>query len=35
MEQGVHMPAWLAVVLFIAAYLVLTRWLLPKLGMPT
>ncbi len=29
------MPAWLPVVLFIAIYLVVTQWLLPKLGVPT
>jgi hypothetical protein len=29
------MPAWLPVVLFLAVYLVLTQWLLPKLGVPT
>jgi hypothetical protein len=29
------MPAWLWLVLFVAAYLVLTQWLLPKLGVPT
>ena len=29
------MPAWLPLVLFVAAYVVLTQWLLPKLGVPT
>ncbi len=29
------MPAWLPLVLFVALYLVLTQWLLPKLGVPT
>ena len=29
------MPAWLPLVLFVAVYLVLTQWLLPKLGVPT
>ena len=29
------MPAWLPLVLFLAVYLVLTQWLLPKLGVPT
>jgi hypothetical protein len=29
------MPAWLALLLFLALYLVLTKWLLPKLGVPT
>jgi len=29
------MPAWLPLVLFLAIYLVLTQWLLPKLGVPT
>jgi hypothetical protein len=32
---GGYMPAWLWLVLFVAAYLVLTQWLLPKLGVPT
>jgi len=29
------MNQWLGVVLFIVAWLVLTQWLLPKLGIPT
>ena len=29
------MPAWLPLVLFVVGYLVLTQWLLPKLGIPT
>ena len=29
------MPDWVWVVGFIALYIVLTRWLLPKLGVPT
>jgi hypothetical protein len=29
------MPAWLPLILFLAVYLVLTQWLLPKLGVPT
>jgi hypothetical protein len=29
------MPNWLWIVLFIAGYLVLTQWVLPKLGVPT
>jgi hypothetical protein len=29
------MPGWLFVVAFVAVYLVLTQWLLPKLGVPT
>jgi hypothetical protein len=29
------MPAWLPLVLFVVVYLVLTQWLLPKLGVPT
>jgi hypothetical protein len=29
------MPAWLSLVVFVALYLVLTQWLLPKLGVPT
>ena len=29
------MPAWLPLVLFVAVYVVVTQWLLPKLGVPT
>lgn len=29
------MPAWMPLVLFVVGYLVLTQWLLPKLGVPT
>lgn len=29
------MPSWLLIVLLLAAYLVVTQWLLPKLGVPT
>jgi len=29
------MPGWLAVLLFFVAWLVLTQWVLPKLGVPT
>lgn len=29
------MPAWLPLILFLAVYLLLTQWLLPKLGVPT
>lgn len=29
------MSQWLEVLLFIAGYVVLTQWLLPKLGVPT
>jgi len=29
------MPNWLWVILFIVGYLVLTQWVLPKLGVPT
>jgi hypothetical protein len=29
------MPQWVWVVGFIALYIVLTQWLLPKLGVPT
>ena len=29
------MPNWLIIVLLLAAYLALTQWLLPKLGIPT
>jgi hypothetical protein len=29
------MPEWLWLVLFVAAWLVLTQWVLPKLGVQT
>jgi len=29
------MPDWIWMIGFIAAWLLLTRWLLPKLGVPT
>jgi hypothetical protein len=29
------MPDWIWGVAFLAAYVVLTQWLLPKLGVPT
>ena len=29
------MPAWLPLVLIVAVYVLLTQWLLPKLGVPT
>ncbi len=29
------MPSWLWIVLFVAFYLLLTQWVLPKLGVPT
>jgi hypothetical protein len=29
------MPNWLWIILFVAGYVVLTQWLLPKLGVPT
>ena len=29
------MPEWVWAVGFVVAYLVLTQWLLPKLGVPT
>lgn len=29
------MPAWLSIILFVAFYLLLTQWVLPKLGVPT
>lgn len=29
------MPEWLGIVLLAAAYIVLMRWVLPKLGLPT
>jgi hypothetical protein len=29
------MPDWIWMIVFIAAWLLLTQWLLPKLGVPT
>ena len=29
------MPEWVWMIVFVVAYLVLTQWLLPKLGVPT
>jgi hypothetical protein len=29
------MPDWAWIVVFVVAYVVLTQWLLPKLGVPT
>lgn len=29
------MPGWLQIVLFIAAYIILQRWILPRFGVPT
>ena len=29
------MPNWLWLVLFVVGYVVLTQWVLPKLGVPT
>jgi len=29
------MPDWAWVIVFVVAYLALTQWLLPKLGVPT
>jgi len=29
------MPNWLWIILFVAGYVVLTQWVLPKLGVPT
>jgi hypothetical protein len=33
--MGESMPGWLLVVVLLIIYLVLTQWLLPKLGVPT
>ena len=30
-----NMPDWIWMVVFIGAWLLLTQWLLPKLGVPT
>jgi hypothetical protein len=29
------MPEWVLLIAFLAGYLLLTQWLLPKLGVPT
>jgi hypothetical protein len=29
------MPGWVAIIAFLVAYMVLTQWILPKLGVPT
>ena len=29
------MPSWISIILVVALYLLLTQWLLPKLGVPT
>lgn len=29
------MPDWAIIVLFVVGYIVLTQWLLPKMGVPT
>jgi len=29
------MPGWLAIIVFVVAYVALTQWLLPKFGVPT
>ena len=29
------MPEWLVFIVFLAAYIVLMRWVLPRLGVPT
>jgi hypothetical protein len=29
------MPGWAWMIVFVVAYLALTQWLLPKLGVPT
>jgi len=30
-----HLPPWATLLLLIVGYVVLTQWLLPKLGLPT
>lgn len=35
MEEGVAVPDWLQIVLVVAAYIVLMRWVLPRLGVGT
>jgi len=35
MLRGGIVPGWVWLLLFVASYVVLTQWLLPKLGVPT
>jgi hypothetical protein len=34
-EEGTDVPDWLTIVLVMAAYIVLMRWVLPRLGVGT
>lgn len=33
--RGRRMPEWVAPLLFVAVYLILMKWVLPRLGVPT
>jgi hypothetical protein len=35
MKEGTGVPDWLQIVLVMAAYIVLMRWVLPRLGIGT
>jgi hypothetical protein len=35
MKEGVKVPDWLQIMLVMAAYIVLMRWVLPRLGIGT
>jgi len=35
MEEGAIVPDWLQIMLVMAAYIVLMRWVLPRLGIGT
>ena len=34
-KMRIQMPPWLMIVLALLAYLILMKWLLPRLGVPT
>jgi len=35
MKEGATVPDWLQIILVMAAYIVLMRWVLPRLGIGT
>jgi len=35
MKEGVKVPDWLQIMLVLGAYIVLMRWVLPRLGIGT
>ena len=34
-ERETVMPDWVWIAVFVVAYVLLTRWILPRLGVPT